>query len=46
MDGVYLIHLDEFKSMGTNWIALFVNGKNIIYFNSFVAEHIPKEIHK
>ena len=29
-----------------HWIALYVNGNNMIYFDSFGAEHIPKEIKK
>ena len=45
-DGAYVINLDEFKSVGTNWIALYVNGNNEIYFDSFGLEHIPKEIKK
>ena len=32
--------------MGTYWKALYVNGNNIIYFDSFGVEHIPKEIKK
>ena len=28
-DGVYVINLDDFKSKGTHWIALYVNGNNI-----------------
>ena len=28
-DGAYVINLDESKSIGTHWIALHVNGKNI-----------------
>ena len=28
MDGVYIITVDEFKSIGTYWIALYVNGNN------------------
>ena len=40
----YLINLDEYESIGTHWIAFFVNGNNIIYFDSFGVEHIPKEI--
>ena len=45
-DGIYVINLDELKSIGTHWIALYVNGSNITYFHNFSAEHIPKEIKK
>ena len=46
-DGAYVINLDEFKSIGTHWIALYVNGNNnAIYFNSFGVEYIPKAIKK
>ena len=31
-DEAYVINLDEFKSIGTHWIALYVNGNNITYF--------------
>ena len=27
-DGAYVINLDEFKSIGTHWIALYVNPEN------------------
>ena len=30
-DGAYVINLDEFKSIGTHWIALYVNGNNIFW---------------
>ena len=42
--GAYVINLDEYKSLTTHWIALYVNGNNMIYFDSFGVEHIPKEI--
>ena len=45
-DGAYVINLDEFKSIGTDWKALYVNGNNVIYFDSFEVEHIPKEVKK
>ena len=45
-DGAYVINLDEFKSIGAHWIALPVNGNNIIYFDSLAVEHIPKQIKK
>ena len=45
-DGVYVINLDEYADVGTEWIALFVLNIEIIYFNSFGVEHVPKEIEK
>ena len=45
-DGVYIIDLDEYKSIWTQWIALYVNDNNVTYFESFGIEHIPKEIRK
>ena len=45
-DGVYVINLDEYRDIGTHWVALYVNNKTIIYFDSFGVEHIPKEIMK
>ena len=49
-DGAYLINLDEYKSIGAYWIALYVNDNNrnnndnVTYFDGFGIEHIPKEI--
>ena len=40
------MNLNEFKSIGTHWIALYVNANNIVYFDDFGVEHIPKEILK
>ena len=45
-DGAYVINLDEYKPIGTHWIALYVNKNNIVYFDSFGVKHIPKEIKK
>ena len=45
-DGAYVINLDEFKSIQTHWIALYVNGDNVTYFDSFRVENISKEIKK
>ena len=43
-DGAYVINLDEYKSIGTHWIALHVNGNNVTNFDSFGVEHIPPKI--
>ena len=45
-DGAYVINLDEYESIRTHLMALYVNASNIIYFDSFRVEHIPKEIKK
>ena len=45
-NGVYIINLDEYESIVTHWIALYVNPKNVTYFESFGAEHIPRKIRK
>ena len=42
----YVINLDEYKSVGSHWIALYVNAKNVTYFGSFGVEHVPKEVKK
>ena len=45
-NGAYVINLDEYRDIGTHWVALYINNKTIIYFDSFGVEHIPKEIIK
>ena len=55
-NGAYVINLDEYRDIGTHWVALYVNtagtsskernNKTVIYFDSFGVEHIPKEIIK
>ena len=42
--GAYKINLDEYESIWTHWIALYVNAENVKLFGSFGVEHIPKEI--
>ena len=44
--GAYVINLDEYENTGTHWIALFIEITEVIYFDSFGIEHIPKEINK
>ena len=43
-DGAYVINLDEYKSIGTHWIALYVNAKNVAFFDGFGVKYVPKEI--
>ena len=45
-DGPYVINLDEYKSIGAHWTALYDNNNNVTYFDSFGAEDIPKGIKK
>ena len=34
----------QYADVGTHWIALFCNRKEIVYFDSFSVEHVPEEI--
>ena len=43
-DGLYVKNLDEYKSTGTLWKVLYMNGEIVTYFDSLGVEHIPKEI--
>ena len=43
-DGAYIINHDEYADIGTDWITLFCNGNDTVYFDSFGVEHVPKEI--
>ena len=42
--GAYVINLDEYKSIGTHWRALYVDTENVTFFNSFGVGHISEEI--
>ena len=43
-NGAYVINLDEYADVGTHWIALYVKHNEVVYFDSFGVEHVPKEI--
>ena len=45
-DGIYIINLDEYESIGTHCMDLYVYDNHINYFDSFGIEHIPKGIKK
>ena len=45
-DGAPIIILDEYESIGTHWIALYVNAEDVTNFDSVGVERIPKEIRK
>ena len=38
-DGAYIINLDEYADVGTQWIAIFCNKNEIVYFDSSGVEH-------
>ena len=42
--GAYVINLDEYSDIGTHWVALYAHNNDVTFFDSFVVEHIPKEI--
>ena len=43
-DETYVINLHKYSDIRTLWIALYALNNNVTYFDSFGAEHIPKEI--
>ena len=45
-DWIYTINLDEYKSIATHRVTLYVNVKNVTYYDSIKADHILKEIRK
>ena len=42
----YVINLDHSENTGTHWVVIFVKKDEVIYFDSFGVEYIPKEIMK
>ena len=43
-DETYVVNLDEYESVETHWITLYLNGDKVTYFHSIGVEYIPKEI--
>ena len=43
-DEAYITILDQYESIETHWIVLYVNDEDVTYFDSIGVEHIPKEI--
>ena len=43
-NGAYVINLDEYADVGTHWITLYAKNNEVIYFDSFGVEHVPKEV--
>ena len=42
--GAYVVNLDEYRDVGTHWIALFCKKCEIVYFDSFSVDNVPEEI--
>ena len=40
--GAYVMNLDDYKSVQTHWITLYLNGDKVTYFDSFGVDYIPK----
>ena len=38
----YVMNPHEYKSIGTHWIAVYVNANDIVYFNTFPVDHIAE----
>ena len=45
-DGVYVINIDEYSDIETDWIALYAFNNNVTYFHSFGVEYNSKEVIK
>ena len=43
-NGAYVTNLNEYADVGTHWTALYVKDNEVIYFDSFGVERVPKEI--
>ena len=45
-NGAYVINLDHSENTLKQWVVIFVKSNEVIYFDSFGVEYIPKEIMK
>ena len=43
-NGAYVANLDEYESVRTHWITLYVNRDKVTYFDGSGVEHFPKEV--
>ena len=43
-DETYIINLDEYESLETHWIVLYLNDVNETCFDCFGVKHIPKSL--
>ena len=43
-DWAYIINFDEPSNIGTHWVALYASNNDVMYFDSFGVEHIPKKL--
>ena len=44
--GAYIINYDEYKSIGTHWIALYLHENSATSFDCFGVEYISKKKQK
>ena len=42
--GAYIVNLNQYKLIGTHWVALYASDNSVTYFDRFGAEHILEEI--
>ena len=43
-NGVHVVNVDEYKSIGTHWISLHVNAENVRYFYSLGVNIFQKKL--
>ena len=43
-NGTYLININEYANIGTNWVAISIKNDTATYIDGFGVEHIPKKV--